>query len=380
MITSRRGGRNISPEDLLFLLRHDVNRSARLKEFLSWKDVRKNAKATTTGSSNSGSSGGGVGAGEGNLTNSLNLDEAMGGDDSALVAEIEEDAKTLAAADNTQHDPDSRSTDLSSSKSNNNTSSNNISSNTSSNSNNVQIGPKRRQLGLFWDLGHGLLADLPGSVGSFNDGTSLTSYDSRDQSTCQRETLRRLRHADLLTLSMCQSEYMEYSECRQASFTYKKSRKFREWLVGGTARPGSLALSTLAGGSCRDLAKLTDDSLEILGFLAYEIVQKLTEVSLAVKYEFERREIEKIAGTALSPLNNNNNLISANSVLSGLFTGSQSSTSTNTNTNTNTSTSTTKTPIQAHHIEEAYRKLISVNLDGFNLFHHNLNKKRKFIL
>lgn len=150
LITSRRGGRNISPEDLLFLLRHDVNRSARLKEFLSWKDVRKNAKATATGSSNSGSSGG---AGEGNLTNSLNLDETMGGDDSALVAEIEEDAKTLAAADNTQHDPDSRSTDLSSSKSNNNTYSNSY-SNTSSNSNRSETETIRIILGFgSWVVG-----------------------------------------------------------------------------------------------------------------------------------------------------------------------------------------------------------------------------------
>ena len=30
--------------------------------------------------------------------------------------------------------------------------------------------------------------------------------------------------------------------------------------VGGTARPGSLALATLAGGSARDLARLNDDT------------------------------------------------------------------------------------------------------------------------
>lgn len=350
-IVSRRGARNISPEDLLFLLRHDVNRSARLKEFLSWKDVRKNAKATGGGDSTSGEA-----------ASSLNADEAIG-DDSALVAEIEEDAKTLAASDNnTTPDSDSRTESSSSNK---------------PGSKNVQIGPKRRQLGLFWDLGHGLLADLPGSSGSFNDGTSLTSYDSRDQVTCQRETLRRLRHADLLTLSMSQGEYMEYSECRQASFTYKKARKFREWLVGGTARPGSLGLSTLAAGSARDLARLNDDALEILGFLAYEIVQKLTEVSLAVKYEFEKREA--INSISTSPASNT----PTNSALSGLFTGNTPPSTTTTITSPSSTTSIpkpTKTPIQAQHIEEAYRKLISVNIDGFNLFRHSLNKKRKFIL
>lgn len=341
------------------MLRHDVNRSARLKEFLSWKDVRKNAKAT------SGTETGGVeGGAGGSLSGSAG---GEGGDDSALVAEIEEDAKTLAASDSTSLDP----SNLNDSEARG--------SNPSSSGKSVQIGPKRRQLGLFWDLGHGLLADLPGSSGSFNDGTSLTSYDSRDQATCLRETLRRLRHADLLTLSMSQAEYMEYSECRQASFTYKKARKFRDWLVGGTPRPGSLALSTLAGGSSRDLAKLTDDTLEILGFLAYEIVQKLTEVSLAVKYEYEK--MEKGPESVVVVMTDKSSPSSNNSSLGGLFTSKNT-------TNSENSHSTAaeiiqkfkKTPIQTVHVEEAYRKLISANIDDSNLFRHSLNKKRKFIL
>jgi transcription initiation protein SPT3 len=361
VIVSRRGARTITPEDLLFLLRHDVNRSARLKEFLSWKDVRKNAKATS-GAEASGDGAAGAnssGGGDGGI-----------GDDSALVAEIEEDAKTLAASDSTAQDYDSRLND----------SDPHGGTGGSLNNKSVQIGPKRRQLGLFWDLGHGLLADLPGSAGSFNDGTSLTSYDSRDQATCQRETLRRLRHADLLTLSMSQAEYMEYSECRQASFTYKKARKFRDWLVGGTARPGSLGLSSLAAGSARDLAKLSDDTLEILGFLAYEIVQKLTEVSLAVKYEYEKRELSSEILIVIEK-SNQSKMGSAqlpNSSHGGLFT------SKNSEAPKSVATSATqkhiKTPIQTVHVEEAYRKLISANIDGFNLFRHSLNKKRKFIL
>lgn len=295
------------------------------------------------------------------------------GDDSALVAEIEEDAKTLAASDSSAQDFDSRSNDPDS-RGNPLSSSSNKS---------VQIGPKRRQLGLFWDLGHGLLADLPGSSGSFNDGTSLTSYDSRDQATCQRETLRRLRHADLLTFSMSQAEYMEYSECRQASFTYKKARKFRDWLVGGTARPGSLGLASLAGGSARDLAKLTDDTLEILGFLAYEIVQKLTEVSLAVKYEYEKMESSSENAVLIEKSGNSkNNVQTTNSSLGGLFTSKTTETSHPVAPVTAATIKklTTKTPIQTIHVEEAYRKLISANIDGFNLYRHSLNKRRKFIL
>ena len=362
-IVSRRSARTITPEDLLFLLRHDVNRSARLKEFLSWKDVRKNAKAT------SGAEAGGDGAAG---SNSSAAGEGGIGDDSALVAEIEEDAKTLAASDSAAQDYDSR---LNDSDPHGGTGA----SNPSLSSKSVQIGPKRRQLGLFWDLGHGLLADLPGSTGSFNDGTSLTSYDSRDQATCQRETLRRLRHADLLTLSMSQAEYMEYSECRQASFTYKKARKFRDWLVGGTARPGSLGLSSLAAGSARDLAKLSDDTLEILGFLAYEFVQKLTEVSLAVKYEYEKMKnssenvvlVEK--SNQVKPVMGSTQL--PNSSLGGLFTSKPSESP-----QIAATQKYIKTAIQPVHVEEAYRKLISANIDGFNLFRHSLNKKRKFIL
>lgn len=360
-IVSRRGARTITPEDLLFLLRHDVNRSARLKEFLSWKDVRKNAKAT------SGAEAGGDGAAGGN---SGGAGEGGIGDDSALVAEIEEDAKTLAASDSTTQDYDSRLNDSDSRGGSSG-------SNPSTSNKSVQIGPKRRQLGLFWDLGHGLLADLPGSTGSFNDGTSLTSYDSRDQATCQRETLRRLRHADLLTLSMSQAEYMEYSECRQASFTYKKARKFRDWLVGGTARPGSLGLSSLAAGSARDLAKLSDDTLEILGFLAYEIVQKLTEVSLAVKYEYEKMEISSESVVAVANQVKSSGIQIPNSSLGGLFTSKAPETSQPAPAATQKYT---KTPIQTVHVEEAHRKLISANIDGFNLFRHSLNKKRKFIL
>lgn len=317
--------------------------------------MRKNAKAT------GGADVGGDGA--------SNASAAANSDDSALVAEIEEDAKTL------DQDPfESRSIEASDSN--------------RSRPSIVQIGPKRRQLGLFWDLGHGLLADLPGGISTsggsctFTDVNSLTKYDSREHATCQRETLRRLRHADLLTLSMSQAEYMEYSECRQASFTYKKARKFREWLIGGTARPASLGLATLAGGSARDLARLSDDTLEILGFLAYEIVQKLTEVSLAVKYELESSRNQS---SSTNPANTTTTAIAPVSLLGGIFNNQTAPNSSITATTaasvtSPSSLSAVKTPIQVQHVEEAYRKLISVNMDGDSLFRHSLNRKRKFIL
>lgn len=42
--------------------------------------------------------------------------------------------------------------------------------------------------------------------------------------------LQRLREADEVTRKMTREEYLEFAECRQASFTYKKIKKFRDWL------------------------------------------------------------------------------------------------------------------------------------------------------
>lgn len=44
-LASRRGSRGlVSVEDLIFLIRHDKSKINRLRTYLSWKDVRKNAK------------------------------------------------------------------------------------------------------------------------------------------------------------------------------------------------------------------------------------------------------------------------------------------------------------------------------------------------
>lgn len=55
----RRSSRYLSPEDLLFLIRYDRAKVNRLRTYLSWKDVRKNAKES------GGDAGGGGEVGEG---------------------------------------------------------------------------------------------------------------------------------------------------------------------------------------------------------------------------------------------------------------------------------------------------------------------------
>jgi len=58
---------------------------------------------------------------------------------------------------------------------------------------------------------------------------------------------------------------MGYTECRQASFTYKKNKKFRQWL--GTVMN----------------VQLNEDMVEILGYLAWEMVGQITCQALLVK-------------------------------------------------------------------------------------------------
>ncbi|KAL5594619.1 uncharacterized protein BROUX77_007966 [Berkeleyomyces rouxiae] len=80
-------------------------------------------------------------------------------------------------------------------------------------------------------------------------------------------TLQRLRKADERTKAMTKDEYVTWSEYRQASFTYRKGKRFREW----------------AGFGLVTDSKPSDDIVDILGFLTYEMVQYLTENALRIK-------------------------------------------------------------------------------------------------
>jgi transcription initiation protein SPT3 len=80
---------------------------------------------------------------------------------------------------------------------------------------------------------------------------------------------------------MSKEAYMYYSDCRQASFTYKKAKRFREWC--------NLNSYVYVFLMSRFLEyKVKDEIMDILGFLAYEIVSVLTEQGLKVKMEWER--------------------------------------------------------------------------------------------
>ncbi|RMD40218.1 hypothetical protein DV735_g4911, partial [Chaetothyriales sp. CBS 134920] len=74
-------------------------------------------------------------------------------------------------------------------------------------------------------------------------------------------------YSEQRTKNMTKDEYVYWSDCRQASFTFRKSKRFREWAGFGTVID----------------SKPNDDVVDILGFLTYEIVQTLTEEALKVK-------------------------------------------------------------------------------------------------
>ena len=97
-------------------------------------------------------------------------------------------------------------------------------------------------------------------------------------------TLQRLRKADERTKAMTKEEYVTWSEYRQASFTFRKSKRFREW----------------AGFGIVTDSRPSDDIVDILGFLTFEMVQTLTEVALDVK---EQEEVlhRAVSGDAAGP-------------------------------------------------------------------------------
>lgn len=93
-----------------------------------------------------------------------------------------------------------------------------------------------------------------------------------EEKTARLASLKRLKMADERTKSMTKEEYVHWSECRQASFTFKKAKKFREW------------------AQISQICELrpNDDVIDILGFLTFEIVCSLTEEATIIKSAEER--------------------------------------------------------------------------------------------
>lgn len=183
--------KSITTDDLIFLIRHDVAKVARLRTFLSWKDVRKNVKDSDD-----------------------NGKEAeLGGDDpgAAGVAPVGGEVKKN----------------------------------------------KKTKVGLPWEVPSLYNQEVP----------DRDEEDDEDEEELNYATLQRLKKADERTKAMTKEEYVTWSEYRQASFTFRKGKRFREW----------------AGFGVVTESKPNDDIVDILGFLTFEIVQTLTEEALKIK-------------------------------------------------------------------------------------------------
>ncbi|OBZ89622.1 SAGA complex subunit spt3 [Choanephora cucurbitarum] len=188
---TRRNSRYLSAEDLIFLMRHDRAKVNRLRSFLSWKDVRKNAKDAS-------------------------------GDQ---VEDVVEETNTGKI--------------------------------------------HRSIIKLPWELVNQFTDVIVKSINPEEES------EDEDEIEAYNDSIQRLKEADDITRAMTREEYVHYSECRQASFTYRKGKRFRDWAC----------MSSIVD------IKPNDDIVDSLGFLTYEMVSKLTTTALRIK-----RDLMQAAG------------------------------------------------------------------------------------
>lgn len=208
---STRGTKSISSEDVIFLIRHDKAKVNRLRTYLSWKDVRKNAKDQESGGTELLETDAG-GAGGPNGSNAAGPGAGAANDSSKMLSRY-----------------------------------------------------KKSKIRLPWEL------QFMFSEQHLETAEEQETVDD-DEKAATIASLKRLKMADDRTKNMTREEYVHWSECRQASFTFRKAKRFREW-----AQIAQLCDS-----------RPNDDVIDILGFLTFEIVCSLTEEAMLIKNSEER--------------------------------------------------------------------------------------------
>ncbi|KAJ2849282.1 Transcription initiation protein spt3 [Coemansia brasiliensis] len=230
----RRGSRFLAAEDFIFLIRHDRTKVLRLREYLSWKDVRKKVKER-------------------------------------------EDAGDDIIDDATADKPDRVA---------------------------------KVKIKLSWELASAFSENL----------VDDDDEDDDEMLDAQSDSLKRLRDADEVTKQMTRDEYVHYSECRQASFTFRKNKRFRDW----------------ANMSSYLDTKLNDEIIDILGFLTFEMVSTITETALRIKRGLDKAADAAPAGQPKRPRSDG-----ASAAAISLFSGPP----------------TARTPLEVQHVQEAFRRL-----------------------
>lgn len=112
------------------------------------------------------------------------------------------------------------------------------------------------------------------------------------------------QEADDATRQMTREEYQHYSDCRQASFTYRKGMHCNQLHEGGHPSHDQLLYSAKRFREFLNLPasldlKANDDTVDIVGFLAFEMVRSLTLAGLEVKKSLEESYLrEDYAGSS----------------------------------------------------------------------------------
>lgn len=163
---------------------------------------------------------------------------------------------------------------------------------------------KKAKVGLPWEVPSLYNQEVP----------ERDDEEDEDEEEMNYATLQRLKKADERTKAMTKEEYVTWSEYRQASFTFRKGKRFKEW----------------AGFGVITDSKPNDDIVDILGFLTFEIVQTLTEEALKIK-EQEDMGKDKSGGEKNGKKRK----------LQGLFDPPSEG----------------RTPVEPRHIQEAFRRL-----------------------
>ncbi|KAH7328225.1 transcription initiation factor IID, 18kD subunit-domain-containing protein [Stachybotrys elegans] len=166
---------------------------------------------------------------------------------------------------------------------------------------------KRAKVGLPWEPASFYAVEVP----------ERDDEEDEEEEEMNHITLQRLRKADERTKVMTREEYVTWSEYRQASFTWRKGKRFREW----------------AGFGIVTDSKPSDDIVDILGFLTFEMVQTLTEVALKVK---EQEDMARAQSGGDNPAGTKKRKLQQ-----GLFDPPSEG----------------KTPVEPRHVQEAFRRL-----------------------
>jgi transcription initiation protein SPT3 len=91
-----------------------------------------------------------------------------------------------------------------------------------------------------------------------------------NQSEASAEMTNRLKYIDTITGEMTREEYLDFTECRQASFTFRKSKKFRDFL--------SLDY------------RIREDVVDVVGFVSYEMVFEITSLASSIRMQKSRKK------------------------------------------------------------------------------------------